>query len=362
MKRVVILSELIGGGVEKVNRLLAENLNKEEYDVTVIGISGRGKGEAIINGFSYESLNIEKQSKAFFKVIKKLKMISPDVVISCGSYDTYYSLIYSNLINRKSKSIYVHHSVYSSNLGKKSFSQKIIHHYIPKVFNLFNLCDGIIYVSNGVKEDFERVFRIDIGKSHIIYNPIIDNNINFNSCNLSNTTNNKIVTIGRLEEEKDQAIIIQAIKYLKDKGYEFKLSIIGQGSLENKLKELVNKLDLDNQVEFLGYKEDIYNELVKNNIFVLSSKHESFGNVIVEAMFAGVPVISTDCIYGPKEIIKDDEYGFLVPVGDYKSLADKILLVSKHSNESLIKKAKDYSLNFTIEQSVKSYEEVLKSI
>lgn len=359
MKNIVILSELKGGGVEKVNKILAENLDKKKYKIKVIGITGRGKNEVEINGFDYESLDIKNQSKSIFKLISLLKKISPDIIISCGSYDTYYSLLYSKFINKKCSSIYVHHSVYTSNLSKKRGIKKVLHHYIPKMLNLYNLCERVVYVSKGVKEDLELHYYINEKKSSIIYNPIVDERINVHK---KNEWDNKILTIGRIEEEKDQVSIIKAIKYLKELGYEYTLTIAGEGSLRQYLKDKCIRLGIENQVYFIGYKNDIYKELQEHDLFVLSSKHESFGNVIVEAMYSETPVISTDCMYGPKEIIGENEYGFLVPVEDYKKLAEKIREVTNMNNEPLIKKSKNYSMKFTVKEAINSYEKVIDSL
>ena len=262
-------------------------------------------------------------------------------------------------MKRDCKSIYVHHSVYSSNLHKKNIIKKIVHHYIPKTINLFNLCDKVIYVSNGVKYDLEKYYNINKDKSCVIYNPVIEKNITIEK---KYKLNKNLITIGRIEEEKDQISIIRAISYLKKKGYNYNLNILGEGSLKEFLREEAIKLDVDNQVQFIGYKKNVYQELVKNDVFILSSKHESFGNVIVEAMYAGLPVISTDCLYGPREIIGDDEYGFLVPVGDYKKMAEKIIEVTENNNKDLIDKSREYSKKFTVEESVKNYEYVFDSL
>lgn len=359
MKKIVILSELIGGGVEKVNRIIAENLNETKYQVIFLSIIGRGKNDFKDLGFKYESLDAKNQSKSLFKLLNKLKSISPDIIVSCGSYDTYYSLIYSKLINRNCKSIYVHHSVYSLNLNKKNIIKKVIHHYVPKAINLFNLCDKVIYVSNGVKSDLEKYYKINQNKSSIIYNPVIEKDIIIER---KHKFNNNLITIGRIEEEKDQISIIKAINYLKEKGHRYNLTILGEGSLKQFLREESIKLGIDDQIKFVGYKENVYSELVKNDIFILASKHESFGNVIVEAMYAGLPIISTDCLYGPREIIGDNEYGFLVPVEDYKKMAETIVEVTAMNNMQLIEKSKRYSKKFTVEESIKSYEYLFDSL
>lgn len=358
MKKIIIISELVGGGVEKVNKLLAQNLNKEKYDILFISIRGVSNENIHNLNFKYINLNCSNQSKSLFKLLKVFKQFTPDIIITCGSYDTYFSILYSRLINKSCKSVYVHHSVYSTNLIKKRKLKKIIHHYIPKLINLYNRCDKVISVSYGAKDDLLKYFQIDTEKVTVIYNPIIDDQIKIKKRD-SKLENNSLITIGRIEEEKDQITILKAVKYLLDRGEKYYLTILGEGSLKQYLIQASKDMGIQSYVKFLGYKDYIYEELTKSDIFILSSKHESFGNVIIEAMYAEVPVISTDCLYGPREIIKSNEYGVLFEVGDYKDLAEKILLLNNGDKLNLINKARKYSIKFTISNSVKEYEKIL---
>jgi len=357
MKKVIIISELVGGGVEKVNKLLAENLNHEKYDILFVSIRGIGKDSIDNLKFKYINLNCSKQNKSFFKLLKVSKEFSPDIIVTCGSYDTYFSILYSRLINKSCKSIYVHHSVYSINLVKKKGIRKIIHHHIPKLINLYNKCDKVVSVSYGAKDDLLEHFQIDKENITVIYNPIIDDKIRVINRD-KKLENNMLITIGRIEEEKDQITILRALKYLIERGKEHYLKILGEGSLKENLMKASEEMGIQKYVEFLGYKDNIYEELFKSDTFILSSKHESFGNVIIEAMYSEVPVISTDCLYGPREILKNNEYGILFDVGDYEDLAKKILLLKSVDKSELINKSKNYSLKFTISNSVKEYEKL----
>lgn len=358
MKKIIIISELVGGGVEKVNKLLAENLNHEKYDILFVSIRDVGKYNIGSLKSKYINLNCSKQSRSFFKLLKVFKEFSPDIIITCGSYDTYFSILYSRLIKKSCKSIYVHHSVYSTNLVKKRGIKKIIHHHIPKLINLYNMCDKVVSVSYGAKDDLLKYFQIDKEKITVIYNPIIDDKIKARKKD-NKLENNSLITIGRIEEEKDQITILKAVKYLLDRGKEHYLTILGEGSLKENLMQVSEEMGIQNYVKFLGYKDNIYEELSKSDVFILSSKHESFGNVIIEAMYSEVPVISSDCLYGPREIIKSNEYGILFDVGDYEDLAKKILFLKNVDKSDLINKAKNYSLKFTISNSVKEYEKLL---
>ena len=369
MRKILIVSELEGGGVEKVNTLLAEYMDKTKYDVTVLSILGRGnKLNSKDIYFKHINLKCKSQSKAIIKMLRCFKLLSPDVIITSGSYDTYTSILYCKLFAIKCKSIYVHHSVYSENMKNKSFTQLFIHHYVCRVLNLYDKLNRVIFVSKGVKDDFLNLHKVDESKTRIIYNPIIrqENSIIEQTNSLKKTSDQlktiKLVTIGRLEEEKDQVTIIRALEKLINKKVPVELFIVGEGSMKNTLDEYINLLGLADRVTFTGYINDVFSILRKCDLFLLSSKHESFGNVLIEAMYSGIPVLSTDCFCGPREIIGENKYGFLVPVGDYNALADKIEQVINSDNTELIYKAKKFSLNFTIEKSVGYYEKIIDEL
>jgi len=172
-----------------------------------------------------------------------------------------------------------------------------------------------------------------------------------------------IIAVGRLTKAKDYPTFLRAFSLIckKRKAH---LVILGEGEERKNLENLIHKLNLPENVAFLGFQKNPYKYMQKASVFVLSSKREGFPNVIVEAMTCGVPVISTNCQSGPNEIIKNGENGILVPVGDEKALAEAILKVlNNHSlrqkfSEQGRKKAQD----FTAEKSIKEYEKLFQEV
>ena len=122
--------------------------------------------------------------------------------------------------------------------------------------------------------------------------------------------------------------------------------------MKKDLEALVQELNLSNYVIFPGFKKDVTTEYIKSDLFVLSSDYEGFGNVLVEAMSVGIPVVSTDCKSGPREILCDGKYGKLVPVNDVDALAQAMLqsLNEKHDIEALKLRAADFAVDKIAEQ------------
>jgi glycosyltransferase involved in cell wall biosynthesis len=135
----------------------------------------------------------------------------------------------------------------------------------------------------------------------------------------------KLIAVGRLAYEKGFDLLLRALKKVSNRGVAgWELNILGNGSLREELEKLNTKLELENQVHFLGHVPNPYPYMARSDLFVHASRWEGFGMVIVEALALGVPVIATSCPGGPKEILDSGGYGRLVPPENLDALAEAI--------------------------------------
>lgn len=204
---------------------------------------------------------------------------------------------------------------------------------IPIFYNRANiLFSNSVYIN----EDLQKNFGLKI-PTKVIYNSIkispdavyIDNSKTFHDSNVFN-----VVTAGTLYQPKNHKLLIDAAAQLDVSRYRF--SIIGAGVLMDQLKNQANGLGLDN-IEFIGRVNNVLNYLYNKQCFVLTSNTEGFPNVLLEAMSVGLPVISTNCLSGPLELLNNNEaitidkdsfymgkYGILVNVNDSIGIAKAI--------------------------------------
>lgn len=169
---------------------------------------------------------------------------------------------------------------------------------------------------------------------------------------------------GRLSREKGHVYLLETARLLKERGLNFRLLLAGTGKLEPKLKKLVEQMDLSEQVDFVGFVEDIrvFHELI--DVFVLTSLWEGFGYVLVEAMSKKKPVVAFD-IKSSSEIVVHNKTGFLVKKFDIHDLADKleILIRDKKLREKFGKEGlKRVEKKFTINHALKAVEKLLKQM
>ncbi|WP_059012149.1 glycosyltransferase family 4 protein [Streptomyces specialis] len=141
----------------------------------------------------------------------------------------------------------------------------------------------------------------------------------------ADTSGRIIVAAGRLVRSKRHELLIRAFAHVAAAHPDWQLRIYGKGDQKDDLRALIDRLGLNNNAFLMGAVTPIEAEWVKGSIACVTSSFEPFGMTIVEAMRCGLPVVSTDCPYGPAEIIRDGEDGRLVPVGDEQALAAALL-------------------------------------
>jgi glycosyltransferase involved in cell wall biosynthesis len=151
--------------------------------------------------------------------------------------------------------------------------------------------------------------------------------------------------VGTLKAPKDHATLIRAFALLPE-SLSAKLIILGEGQLRGELEDLIRELGLQDKVHLPGFMIDPSPWFRSADLFVLSSLYEGFGNVIVEALECGVPVVSTDCPSGPAEILDHGRIGKLVPIRDQESLSRAMTAsyFEEHDRRVLMDRAKDFSI------------------
>ena len=153
-------------------------------------------------------------------------------------------------------------------------------------------------------------------------------------------TNKTAIAVGRLEKEKGFDYLIDAWKIVKEKHPEWILNIFGEGSLDDSIRKQINDLNLADTVFLKKSVSNIAEKYIESSIFILSSRNEGFGLVLLEALALGIPSVSFSCKFGPEELIENGENGFLVEPENTERLAEKIITLIE--DENLRKKFSDH--------------------
>jgi glycosyltransferase involved in cell wall biosynthesis len=182
-----------------------------------------------------------------------------------------------------------------------------------------------VLVSAGAADDLARISGIPRDRFTVIHNPVpaIEPRPDQAIDALWGDAAFRIVTAGSLKQQKNHALLIDAFARVREHR-DARLMLVGEGELRDALEADVAARGLGSSVVFAGFVANPVDYIATANLFVLSSDYEGFGNVLVEAMRLGVPVVSTDCRSGPSEILDGGRFGRLVPCGDGAALAEAI--------------------------------------
>ncbi len=259
------------------------------------------------------------------KVIKK---INPETILNFG--ERWNSLVILSLWN-------LPYPVYISDRCNPQKSLGRIHDVLRRM--LYPKATGIILQTNIAREIYERKFSIQ--NSAVIGNPI---RYIFSSKPL--VKENIVISVGRLISSKNYDRLIRIFARIANP--DWKLVIIGGDALKQKnsihLKALVRELEMEEYIILTGEQKDVDSYLLKSKIFAFTSSSEGFPNVVGEAMSAGLPVISYNCVAGPGEMIKDGINGYLVPTYNDDLFEQKLrdLMYNEEKRIAMGKQAQAY--------------------
>tara|TARA_B100000900_G_scaffold349620_1_gene315840 strand:- start:11824 stop:12894 length:1071 start_codon:yes stop_codon:yes gene_type:complete len=327
------------GGVEKNFLVIANNLCKKFQNLTVISTSFlvREKLNKKIKLKGPKNFLIEKLSRRikFLICLYYLTVqiiLNPKSLVLCFQGNMYCVFI-CKLLGVK--------ILLRSNSSPSGWSKNKFKLMLYK-FGL-SLANGIIVNSIDFKKELKKKFNIN---SKCIYNPlnIIEikklskKNIRFNFFKKNHLN---IINVGRLEDQKDHLTLIKSINEINNK-IKIKLLIIGNGSKQIELLEIIKNMNLEKNIKILNNVTNPFPYIIKADLFVLSSLFEGLPNVLLEASCLNKFIISTDCPTGPSEILEKGKGGILVPIKDYKKMGEKILFFKK--NKKNLKKKTSYSM------------------
>ena len=188
---------------------------------------------------------------------------------------------------------------------------------------------------------------------------VIPNPVNVDQERNSNPKH-KIVSVGRLEIQKNRRLLIDAFSDVYKKHPEYTLDIYGEGSQEEELKQLIVELGLTSAVILHGNVNDVHRQIADAEMFVLSSDYEGLSNALLEAMMMGLPCITTDCA-GAAEAVEDGVDGIIIPIRDRKKMAEAMeeLISDASLRNQFSKKAVEHSKRFKTDRVVDKWEELL---
>ncbi len=351
-KIIFIIPSMSGGGAERVFTILLKYIDKSKFSPILILLKKEGKYlEDIPKNIEVIDLNVTRTRYAFFKIIKTIYNIKPDIVFSTLGQLNLLIAIIRPLFSKNITFIARESSIVGMSKHSNSFD------FIYK--SVYNRFDTIIAQSEYMKIDLMKTYALEKSDIVVINNPIdidkIDRILQKKDKTLFDKEKINLVTAGRLKPVKGFDTLLKAMSKLESK---FHLTILGEGDEENNLKNLAQELNITGRISFLGFQGNPYSYMEEADLFILSSRYEGFPNVVLEANACGTPVVAFDCPGGTGEIIENGINGFLVECGNIDQLANKIIQAIKYpwDKEKIINLIES---KYDVRHIVKKYEEVL---
>jgi glycosyltransferase involved in cell wall biosynthesis len=350
-----------GRGVERVNVTLALELAKRGIEIDVVVGSRNGPYFGELNGKArLVELGAGRTLASLPHLARYLRQEQPRAMLSAPDSGSLVALWARDLARVGTRIITVTHAVLSQSLGCKS----ALHRYVfPHLLHrMYVHADAVVAVSDAVADDLASVARLPRARIEVVPNPVVHDGLFAQAREpvvhpwLKDSDRPVVLSVGRLNEEKNYGDLIHAFACLRrQRGA--RLIILGDGAQKPGLSRLAGKLGIADDVDLPGFVANPYSYMAHADVLALSSLYEALPTALIEAMACGCPVVATDCPGGVRQIIGDDRYGRLVPVGDVEALAQAIAetLNARPDTKRLTERAMDFHVDRTVER----YEEVL---
>ena len=327
---------------------LASEWSRQGHTVDLVVAEFRGPYvDAVPDDVNVVDLGVHRAAAALPGLVGYLRKNRPDAFLSTMVYANVISIVAHSLAAVDSRLVLREAAVPMHNPEKPVASS---------LWLLFRACgyrlaDGIIAISSDVGHALSTTARVPYAKITVIPNPAYSADaVALGEVAPAHPWLSEDVPVvlcaGRLTKLKGFDTVIEAVARLKSER-DVRLIILGEGPYRKSLEKLVGEFGMTDHVDLPGFVDNPFPYYRHASVFALASTREAFGNVVVEALGMGTPVVSSDCPGGPSEILEGGKWGELVPVGDVEAFENALrrAIDNEHDRERLIARAKEFSVS-----------------
>lgn len=340
-----VTSTLTSGGSERVMTLLANRFVERGYLVEVVHLNKHivfyPSDNRVKMFFAEDEVGTSIMKKTRW-LRKHVKDSRPDVVIpfmEAVFCFTLFSLIGSHVPVISSERI---------DPRKSPFIRNILRRII------LPLTDWLVVQTQDIKAFYPRFLQ---RKTSVIYNPVSEQVFHL----LTAPKENIVISVGKMDEQKNQIMLIRAFCRVADQFPSWKLVIYGEGPLRGKLESLVRDTHIKDRVLLPGRCDHVIDEMNKAKVFAFASNYEGMSNAILEAVCVGLPIITTH-VSGASELVKDG--GYIIPVGSETDMAQslELLMGNEQLRKELGARNRKRAEEFKMEVIFKQWESLIVSL
>jgi exopolysaccharide biosynthesis WecB/TagA/CpsF family protein len=356
------MHDFAGGGAERMRLALFRALSVQGLSISAIVHARRGPLlDEIPEQIETIALGGSRTLSDIRPLAHFLREEKFDIVVSSLDHNNIALLIAKFLTRSRTRIIITQHNALSAEVRKG-----LKYRLVPFLYRLlWRQADGVVAVSDGVAGDLSRSAGICRKSIDVIYNPVVGDDfaermkLPAPHVWLANPSCCTFVFAGRLTAQKDPQTLLRAFASVLQHR-QARLIVLGEGELAAGLADLAASLEVSDAIHFAGFQLNPLPWIKHASALVLSSRYEGLGNVLIEALACGTPVIATDCPWGPAEILQGGGLGRLVPVGDIPALAEAMCNYADHPARACDRQAR--ATDFSVEACVARHQALFSRV
>lgn len=366
----IFIRALDGGGAQRDAILLANALASRLGVVSILTLQDKGRLRSLVaDTVTVEPIGAEKLRAAIPALRRTLSLLRPRVLLSSEAAANVAAFLAVRSLPTRDRPRLILREVTSPSIAARIdpyLQNRLSYKVIGRVFAR---TDRVVTLTEGARRDLCDNFRvplerISVMRSNAVLDPSTEARLAAAATNSRPRQPGLVVSVGRLSSEKDQMTLVEAMARpaLAHFGTDrpVRLVLVGDGPMRDALAARAAELGLGDRIALPGHTEDPFAPLLEAEVAVCSSRFEGFGNALIEAMACGTPVVSTDCPWGPREILQDGRWGELVPVGDADAMAEAIARQLKASPDRDALRAR--AAGFTSARAADAFLEILQQL
>lgn len=350
MKILMVITGMRSGGAERVMATLCNDLCSRN-EVRLLSLKESSSDYTLDKKIEFVGGNITNRSlyKSIQFVKSQIEQWEPDLILSFMTKSNIIAIVSSLSTNKKTPVV---------------IAERANPFYTGKIYKivrrlLYPKASGCVFQTKQAQDYYQDILKCE---SIVLKNPL---NPDFKVEPFNGERKKKIVTMGRLSEEKNQKLLIDAFSRVAEKFSDYVVEIYGDGPLKQELSNYAMQMGVQDKVILMGRKDNIQQYISDAEIFVLPSNSEGMPNALLESMALGLACVSTDCpIGGPAVIINHNDNGVLVPINDAERMAEAIeqIIVDNDFADKLRRNACKVTLDFGTEKVCSEWEKYLLKI
>jgi len=326
----IFLATMHGGGVERMRLNLARAFLERGYRVDLVLATVEGPNLAHVPpAVNIVDLHAGRVLLSLPALVRYLRRARPDALLAGMNHANIVALWARRMAGVPARVVISIHNTLSISSRNATRRDRLVPWFAARCYGW---AEGVVAVSNGVADDLSATIGLPRAGIEVINNPVVVPELATQAAApvdhpwFGAGEPPVLLSVGRLTAQKDYPMLLRAFAEVRTRR-PARLIILGEGGMRAELEARISEMGLAEAVSLPGFMPNPYAFMSAAAVFVLSSAWEGFGNVLVEALAVGTPVIATDCPSGPAEILGGGRYGRLVPVGDSTAMAEAIVAV-----------------------------------